>query len=152
MPLKPRPLTERMREKIRICAETGCHEWTAGRSSQGYGVIHHTGRQHRAHRVAWEINRGPIPSGKHIDHLCRNRGCVNPDHLEPVMPRENILRSPIAPPALNAAKLFCQAGHELVDDNLDSHALKSGRRSCVICCRARWRAYYHRKRTREAAA
>lgn len=146
MPLKPRPLTERMKEKVRVNAETGCHEWVAGRGAHGYGVFWHSGRQHLAHRVSWELERGPIPTGLHIDHLCRNRGCVNPDHLEPVTPRENILRSPIAPPALNQHKTHCSKGHELTPENLDAYALKTGRRACKECMRRRCREWHHRNR------
>lgn len=146
MPLKPRPLAEKMRERIRVDPETGCHEWIAGRSSSGYGQVWRDGRNHGVHRVAWELARGPIPEGLHIDHLCRNPCCCNPDHLEPVTPRENILRSPVAAPALNAVKTHCPDGHELSGDNLDTYSLRHGRRACRECMRARCRAWHHRNR------
>jgi hypothetical protein len=146
MPLKPRPLTDRIREKIAKNAETGCWEWAGARTREGYGVMHHGGRQHGAHRLSWEAANGPIAPGLHIDHLCRNRCCVNPDHLEPVTPRENVLRSPIAPSAINARKTHCDKGHELTPDNLDSYMLKKGHRACKECMRATCRAYHARNR------
>jgi len=136
MPLKPRPLSERLREKIRKDPETGCWEWTAGKSSQGYGVVHSDGKQRLVHRVSWELERGEIPAGLQIDHLCRNRACCNPDHLEPVTGRENVLRSPTAPTAINARKTHCDAGHPLEGANLDSYALGRGVRACRECSRA----------------
>jgi hypothetical protein len=73
-------------------APTGfCWEWT-GRTDQGYGRVSIGGRQLRAHRVVYERLVGRVPDGLVLDHLCRNRGCVNPDHLEPVTNEENIRR------------------------------------------------------------
>lgn len=130
----------------------GCIEWgVAIAHATGYGVFYMGGGQRLAHRVSWEMSRGPIPPGLHIDHLCRNRRCVNPEHLEPVTPRENILRSPIAPPALNAKKILCPRGHELSGDNLDSYALKQGRRACRECMRARCRAWHWANRDQQLA-
>lgn len=61
--------------------ETGCVEWTGSRMSNGYGLIHHSGSMYGAHRVAYEIAHGSIPDGMLIDHVCRNRACVNALHL-----------------------------------------------------------------------
>lgn len=73
---------------------SGCWLWTASGGSGGYGSFS-IGRARAnlmAHRVSYEMFRGPIPEGLHIDHLCRVRCCVNPAHLEPVTPRENVNR------------------------------------------------------------
>jgi hypothetical protein len=72
----------------------GCWEWTAGRSGgPGYGAFSLGQRKVGAHRWSYENFVGPIPEGLELDHLCRNPGCVNPDHLEPVTRSENIRRT-----------------------------------------------------------
>jgi hypothetical protein len=86
------------------------------------------------HRYAYEALVGPIPDGKQIDHLCRNRACCNPEHLEPVTIQENIRRGE-GPQAINARKTHCIRGHALSGDNLYL-VPKSGRRNCVICRQA----------------
>lgn len=71
---------------------TGCWLWLGGHTPAGYGQIWYSGRQGYAHRFAYELFRGPIPSGYDIDHLCRQRACVNPAHLEPVTHLVNVRR------------------------------------------------------------
>gem|GEM_PF-2516826 len=101
-----------------VAKSEGCWEWTAGRARGGYGsttLRRSSTRRGRtygrmAHRVAYELLVGPIPPGLTLDHLCRNRGCVNPAHLEPVTLQENIMRSPNAVAAVNARKTHCPHG------------------------------------------
>ena len=70
-----------------------CWEWLAAKTEKGYGVFTKTPRTYiRAHRMAWELERGPIPEGMTIDHLCYNEGCVNVDHMEVVSLQENLAR------------------------------------------------------------
>jgi hypothetical protein len=69
-----------------------CWEWTSARTPSGYARVKRQGRDSQAHRVAYEVHVGPIPDGLELDHLCRNRGCVRPDHLEPVTHAENMRR------------------------------------------------------------
>ena len=72
--------------------ETGCWKWRGSKDPLGSGMLGFRRHILRAHRAAWEQWRGPIPAGYVIDHLCRNPSCINPDHLEPVLPRENCIR------------------------------------------------------------
>jgi hypothetical protein len=100
-----------------------------------------------AHRVAYVLSVGPIPKGLTIDHLCRNRGCVNPTHLEAVTQRENTLRSPIALAALNAAKTHCPKGHPYSGANVE---LRGRSRGCRSCHQERSRASAQKRRERAA--
>lgn len=75
-----------------VNTQTGCWEWQRGKNERGYGVIRVGGRTKKAHRCYYEKYVGEIPGGMTIDHLCRNRACVNPDHLEPVTQTENVRR------------------------------------------------------------
>lgn len=118
----------------------GCIIWTGFLDRDGYGQFTAAGRRNvRAHRWAYEHHVGPIPDGLVIDHLCRVRHCVNPEHLEVVTVRENTLRG-LAPTALNARKAVCKYGHPLVGRNV---VLIPGGRSCRTCrveSTRRWRA------------
>lgn len=94
-----RPIAERFWEKVDLGL---CWEWTAFRDVNGYGRFGvgsrtaGTARVMQAHRWAWEHLVGPVPPGLELDHLCGNKGCVNPDHLEPVAHDENMRRARLA--------------------------------------------------------
>jgi len=120
-----------------------CWLWIAYRDELGYGKVRWAGRIQVAHRVAYELVVGPILEGLTLDHLCRNRGCVNPAHLEPVSLGENILRGNTFQ-AVNAAKTSCPQGHPYDSENTYWHKATSrypsGRRECRICRAASRRA------------
>lgn len=110
-----------------------CWPWV-GKRNEAYGRFMVDGQFRPAHRVSYELLRGPIPAGLQIDHLCRNPRCVNPAHLEPVTQRENGLRG-MSVPARNARKTHCKWGHEFTPENTRWTAGKYGtpHRHCKAC-------------------
>ena len=125
---------------LSVLLTPGCWKWTGVKTGTGYGRILDGEKGLCAHRVSYELMYGPIPPGMIIDHLCRNRACVRPDHLEIVTHKENILRG-IGPTAVNAQKTHCPKGHPLSGANL--HLDTNGWRVCRECrrqaCRRQWR-------------
>ena len=111
-------------------------------TSGGYCLVRVDGTRRLAHRFAWELLHGSVPEGLVLDHLCRNRACVNPYHLEPVAQRENLLRGDTLQ-AVNAAKRTCPQGHVYAGGNL--RVTPTGRRVCRTCHRAHQRTYLLRK-------
>lgn len=120
----------------------GCWNWVASRNNKGYGHLGMGDRRVYAHRYSYELHKGAIPSGLHIDHLCRNRSCVNPDHLEPVTNRENVLRG-AGLTAQNASKTHCKRGHEFTEENVYRSPGRNDRQ-CRTCKRYRERIGYRR--------
>lgn len=116
----------------------GCLIFT-GKLSHGYGRLRVGGVTYLAHRLAYEVFVGPIPDGLTLDHLCRNRACVNPAHLEPVTLAENKRRG-MSDPARNARKTHCDKGHEFTAEN--TYVTSEGYRTCRACRRAFARRRY----------
>ncbi|GAP46906.1 HNH endonuclease signature motif containing protein [Streptomyces azureus] len=112
-------------------SESGCWIWTGRRFKAGYGAFDLNQKAMYAHRIMYMIFIGEIPQGAHLDHLCRVRECCNPQHLQAVTCHENIMRSPIAPAAVNADKTHCKRGHPLSGDNLEVR--EDGGRRCRTC-------------------
>lgn len=153
---KPRPdrTQERFWSKVSGGDFTACWTWTAYRDPNGYGRFSiGANRMEGAHRVAYRMLIGFIPDGCELDHLCRNRACVNPWHLDPVPHRVNTIRGIAG--AVNAARqraiTHCPHGHEYSPDNTAYR--KDGRRRCKACGRAATRSRYERdpEKAREVA-
>jgi len=128
-----------MSAKIDI-APDGCHLWTGYVHRTGYGRVAYHGKVREAHRVAYELAHGPVPKGKEIDHLCRVRRCVNPDHLEAVTRKVNCLRG-----AAPTIKIYfsgaCRRGHPKTAEH--GVRKRNGNWRCMTCHRATmivWRA------------
>lgn len=124
----------RLMERIKQDPLTGCWDWQGRPNYEGgYGRMSLHGKQYFAHRLSYELHVGSIPDGMEIDHLCRNRMCVNPSHLEVVTGRVNTYRGQ-GPTAVNSRKTHCIRGHELTTENLYREA---GQRRCKACVRLR---------------
>lgn len=132
------PLT-RFAAKYRELAN-GCWEWLGGKTPEGYGMFRPGGADRNnvgAHRWAYQTFKAPIPAGFDLDHLCRNPGCVNPAHLEPVTTRTNINRGR----RYNAEKTHCIRGHAFTPEN--TRIGKRGNRICRRCKALHANARYH---------
>lgn len=148
---KPSP-ADRFAAKTRVSA-SGCIEWVGGTNGAGYGqffVRWENGKNVKmlSHRWAYEQRFGEIPEGLHLDHLCRNPICVNPEHLEPVTQRENTRRG-MGPSAVHAKKTHCIHGHELSGDNLMVRA-SSEWRDCRACKRIKDKKYRNARKASRA--
>jgi hypothetical protein len=142
-------LPQHIRDQV---VRSTCLDWVGRRNEKGYGLVWLDGRQQRAHRVVYELLVGSIPDGLVIDHLCRNRACVNPDHMEPVTVWENTRRGENfmargqnpgvtrdLPPRPKrrppSAKTECDHGHAMTPEN--TYTGPKGHRECRECRRLR---------------
>ena len=134
-PIESLPLN--MQTKIAV-HESGCWEWTGAHNNNGYSCFAIEGKSQLAHRVSYTYLVGPIPVGLTIDHLCRNKSCVNPEHLEAVTGAENNRRAAVA-------ITHCRRGHELAGENLQiKHRARGDQRVCATCNRETSRSYRER--------
>jgi len=117
---------QRFQQFIELDLLTGCWMWK-GCLRAGYGIFQMNGKAMTAHRVSFVHWNGEIKKGLVMDHLCRNKNCVNPKHLESVTDKENLKRGISA----NRNKTHCKNGHKLIDYNL--MISKNGKRNCRMC-------------------
>lgn len=108
----------------------GCWFYSGYKQKKGYGMMSAWGQLQGAHRISFKIFKGKIPIRKFLDHLCRNPSCVNPEHLEVVTNKENVLRG-IGVSAINKRKTKCINGHDFTKKN--TLITKSGKRQCRKC-------------------
>ena len=137
-------LQERIEEKL--CYMGDCVIWTGCTIPQGYGQIYlptNTGRMQLVHRVMYKLHYGSLDDTLQLDHICRNRICVNPGHLEPVSQSVNMKRAYRDNP--RPKPIYCRKGHEYTDSStIHNH----GTRQCRICYNKWQREYRHAKRNR----
>jgi hypothetical protein len=136
-------INERFQASVR-CDPNGCWTWIGTIARTGYGTFSAHSKTHVAHRWTYERLIGPIPAGFHLDHLCRNRACVNPQHLDIVTPRENVMRG-MSPSAVIRRQAICKRGHELVGENIYVPPKKPQHRQCRTCRAERARVANARK-------
>ena len=138
-------LADRLWSRVdRSGGDDACWPWLAFRSPgpEGYGRVRACGKNDGAHRVSYELLVGPIPEGLHIDHLCRNKWCVNPRHLELVTPAENTRRGLVA----RGRDTHCSKGHLFDEENTYVPPKRTDQRHCRECQRLREREWKARKR------
>ena len=123
--------------KVRIQKTDHCWVWIGAKDVYGYGSLKIDGKQKKAHRVLYKLHKGDLKDELTIDHLCRNRACVNPEHLEAVTLEENKRRGN-SPAALNARKTHCPKGHPYSKENTKTYVRWYGiSRHCLTCNKER---------------
>ncbi len=131
-----RTVPDAVRFWSRIKKTEDCWLWLGSKNRDGYGLFSLNGEKIRVHRITWTLKNGEIPEGLVSDHLCKNRACVNPDHIEMVTNGENVLRGESLS-AKNKRKVKCQHGHDF-----DFIRTFDGARVCRTCERARAKIRY----------
>lgn len=150
IPVKPhrnKITIETIHNWVEPVTESGCWLWLGALSGSGYGQYQSDGPTKMAHRTFYELYRGAIPPKMTIDHLCRVRCCVNPDHLEAVPNRTNVLRG-ISHTAVNARKTHCVNGREFTESNTFRGKDKKTGHPTRRCreCNKRWCSEYEKRR------
>ncbi len=140
-------IPERILAKFYVDLETGCWVWTGSRTRDSYGWVWFKPRAWLAHRLVYELCVGPIPEGLQIDHLCRNRPCVSPSHLEPVTNAENVRRGMGG--EWWRRKTHCPQGHAYVEANTYMYRNRRHCRACIKIRSRNWRETHAPNRDRD---
>lgn len=125
-------LYERIMAKVGRNRLTGCWVWLGAVNDRGYGQLRIHDRVYYTHRLVYAAHHGTIPSGFHVDHLCPDKSCCNPSHLEAVQPAENARR---------ARRMHCKRGHPLWGENVQRITTRPGKRVCRACRKIREARY-----------
>ena len=130
----------KIKERLFSYSETknDCRLWKGVRKAEGYCQININGKFFGVHRVAYTLNKGAIPNGYVVDHLCGVRQCINPDHLEAVTQQENAKRATRSLTTINAKKTHCIRGHTFDKDNTYRRPNNPNKRDCKACMKL-WR-------------
>lgn len=138
----------------KVSKTDNCWNWTGQKSEKGYGLFSVQRKRKRAHQIAYLLSVGPIPDGLQLDHLCRNKSCVNPEHLEPVTSRENTMRGikyrVYTQGKPRKRKEFCKYGHPMSGDNL--YIRPNGQNSCKTCLREAAKRNFSKESHRKSRA
>ena len=129
-----RQITKTFLSNIKIPNDSNCWIWTGYKDKDGYGTFGFQYKAWKAHRFSYMLYNDELDSNLPLDHLCRNPSCVNPEHLEQITLRENVLRG-ISPPAIHARNTPCIHGHELSEGNY--YVTRKNGRQCKKCTQQR---------------
>lgn len=129
--LRQFPIGQRWRQFFTVGESTECWLWRGSKTADGYGHFNALRKHHLAHRGVYNLLKGEIPPGMQLDHLCRTRLCVNPNHMEVVTQQENIRRGKTGENM--RSRTHCRRGHEYNEENT-AHPRKNPKwRDCKLC-------------------